>query len=325
MRIFKLILLLGIAALTGCSSLSSRPATEAKDGLIYYLPKKDIRVTVVREGAKTTVTIGTTSAFADYKKSFILDFEKSLLARTELKVGVSTAGLLTSTKSVTTPGIGEALKSLASAKGAMRGLAFAPPKEPDCAEGTTTHVYALPLKRAVGDNPCGLTVTITSLSEGLVKQDAPALKQADASGYGASGVFYRQDLPYLVRVAGAGVDSSDIVLSPSESPVRFLPVARAMFAVNTSDFAFTDGVPTKFDQDTDGEIVAALKIPADVIGAYFAAIGKAFTDRKTVAENETAAVAAQLELELAKIKFKECIDAIKKGDDALVQTLGCGK
>lgn len=327
MRIQSLILGLILGAIAGCSSVSSGPATQPADGLIYYMPKKDIRVTVVRDAGKTTVTVGATSAYADYEKPFSLNYEKSLLARTELKVGISTMGLLTSTKSVTTPAVGDALKNLASSLGAMKALSAPPTVVDKCPDGTFTHIYSLPVDRKADDNPCGLKVDITSLFT-AAKGDASTLNQSGGIGHGASGVFYRQERPYLVHVfdaAGKGVNTSEIVLSPSESSVHFLPVARTAFAVNTADFAFTDGVPTKFDQDSDGEIVAALKIPADVIGAYFAAIGKVFGDRKDVSEKEASALVAQTQLDLARQKFTECLDAIKKKDDVLIQSLGCGK
>jgi hypothetical protein len=328
MQLQTLVLLILAGVVTGCSSLSSAPVSKSAEGLIYYMPRKDIKVTVVREADKTTVTIGTTGAYADYMRPFVLSYEKSLLARTELKVGVSTTGLLTSTKSVTTPGIGDALKNLASSLGALKGLSAPPTKPVECPKGTFTHIYTLPLDSKGIDPPCGLKVDIKPMFKESKEEDVAAAGKSPGGSSGSSGIFYRQDRPYLVHVidpSGTGVNTSDVVFSPSESPIRLLPVARTMFAINTADFAFTDGVPTKFDQDSDGEIVAALKIPADVIGAYFEAIGKAFGNRKDESDKEAAALLAQLQLELAKDKFKDCMEAIKKGDDTLVQTLGCGK
>lgn len=327
MQVHTLVLLALASIVTGCSSLNSAPFSKSEKGLTYYMPKKDIKVTVVREESKTTVTIGTTDAYADHEHPFILNYERSLLARTELKVGVNTAGLLTSTKSVTTPSIGDALKSIASSLGASKRYSTLSTEQTECPKGTFTHIYTLPLDSKI-DQPCGLKVAIAPMFK-VSKEESLLMARKPAEGLpGSSGIFYRQDLPYLVHVidqSGKGVNTTDVVSSPSESPIRLLPVARTLFAINTADFAFTDGVPTKFDQDSDGEFLAALKIPADVIGAYFEAVSKAFGDRKDASGKEADALLAKLQLELTKEKFKNCMDAIKKGDDTLVQTLGCGQ
>ena len=83
------------------------------------------------------------------------------------------------------------------------------------------------------------------------------------------------------------------------------------------------GYLPKYKQDTEGEVVALLKLPADIIGSYFTGIGNLFSSFKTKDEGEADALAESLKLELAKKKYDACILAIKAKDDAMIKALGC--
>jgi len=320
------------AALSGCAAIESTPSEHPSDGLVYYMPKKDVMVTVVRDDSKTTVTIASTSAYADLERPYVLNFRRNLIGKNELNVGVSSSGLLTSTTSTTTSSFGEALKNLASSLGSVKGLSALPTTPATtCPAGTFTHVYSVSDPAIVDAmQPCGLTVTISRVAKSKYSLDVvDALTPPKAQGKGSAGVFYRQEEPYRVQVIGRPghhpVNTSLTVLSPSQSPVRFLPIEQTLFASNKADFSFADGVLTKYDQNADGELIGLLKLPADVIGAYFAAIGNVLGSRKDNSAKEAEVLNANLQLEIAKKKYDACIEAISKNDDALIQQLECGK
>ena len=138
-----------------------------------------------------------------------------------------------------------------------------------------------------------------------------------------SGIFYRQNEPYLVKAEGPGINMQQLVFSPSFADTAFLPVKKTFFADNEADFTFTDGVPTKYKQSTSGEAIALVKLPADIFSAYFAAIGSVFDAFKTNDTKEKDALTQSMKLELAKLKYDACIKAITAKDNDALKSLGC--
>ena len=145
----------------------------------------------------------------------------------------------------------------------------------------------------------------------------------NVSGKTTAGIYYRQNEPYLVTVKGSNLSASTIVFSPSQSSTYFLPVSKTFFANNEAEFELEFGVPTKYKQETGSELLSLLKLPADVIGAYFAAVGQVFDNFKAADTSETAALTESLKLELAKRKYEACIQAIKDEKPARIKELGC--
>jgi hypothetical protein len=98
-----------------------------------------------------------------------------------------------------------------------------------------------------------------------------------------SGIFYRHELPYRITITGPGNSTValSVLTSPDESEIDFFPIKRSLFANNTATITMTDGVITGVDQTTDGELSAALSLPANILSSYFAAVGAVFTNFKT--------------------------------------------
>lgn len=165
--------------------------------------------------------------------------------------------------------------------------------------------------------PCGITVNISRAVAPGVKGHNKAADKAH------SGVFYRQNEPYVMTATGQGFNEAAVVYSPSNAETLFLPVAKTFFANNEADFSFRDGVPTKYKQETEGEAVALLKLPAEVIAAYFKAVGGVFDSFKSNDQKEAAALNASVALELARQKYAACVDAIEQGDEDLIKSLEC--
>ncbi|HBN6206099.1 TPA: hypothetical protein L3M66_004780 [Vibrio parahaemolyticus] len=314
------LLLLLTLFLASCSSIKSieEPTSDEVDGLTYYMPKKDFVVTVnVKSGKITKVSFGTTPAFPDLSKQYVLNHGSNFLGKNTLDVGITEKGLLTSSKSTTVSNVTDAFKNLATTYGQLRTFSLVGPPAP--AGNCTTDGEHIFTYSSIGDyTPCSLNVSIRKASS---SNGTKAHSKDSTESY--SGIFYRQNEPYIVSAMGQGLNASSIVFSPSDSKTLFLPVSKTFFANNEADFAFVDGVPTKYKQDTDGEAIALLKLPADILGAYFGAVGSVFDSFKSNDGKEAEALNSSLSLELAKKKYAACIEAIEAKDDDLIEELEC--
>tara|TARA_R110001592_G_scaffold122640_2_gene329607 strand:- start:978 stop:1940 length:963 start_codon:yes stop_codon:yes gene_type:complete len=307
--------------LLSCSSISSieSPDSTSTSGLGYYLPKKDFLVRIeVENSIITEIDLATTTAYPDQSEQYVLKHSRNYFGKNTLDVSVTEDGLLTSSKSTTVSNVNQAFTNLATSAGQLSAFESGQNliEVSNCsANGEYTFIYPGPGTYS----PCGVNVTIKKLSSA-----AKVRGHSNDQNKEYSGIYYRQNEPYMITaVDGRGLNISQIVMSPSASKTFFLPVSRSFFANNEADFNFINGVPTKFRQDMDGEIVAFFKLPSDVIGAYFGAIGSVFEKIKLNDANEAASLNSSLLLELAKVKYSACINAIDNKDADLVKELGC--
>ena len=127
-------------------------------------------------------------------------------------------------------------------------------------------------------------------------------------------------------VVASSIEIKMLSFEPRTKPLRaFWLVNDSSASSNEADFGFVDGMPTKYDQEVDGELVALFKLPAEVIGAYFGAVGKLFDNFKARDTKEAEVLAAATKADLAKKKYDACLDAIKNKNDTLIAQLECGK
>jgi hypothetical protein len=256
------------------------------------------------------VTVQQGPAVADLSQRFVLVQGDNWLAKSELNVTVGTNGLLKTGNSSATSEVATALQSVASAAGAFAGLApgglrlgltgtkIAPvPPADGCPLPGMSYQYLIYPEGAAGQLTrfCGFTVAwIQAQKSGSEQhskincaeldkkpaavgetQDNRRMCESDSS---QSGVFYRHELPYVVSVTGPEASPKSVVAqylltSPDQSEIDFLPVKRSFFANNTANIKMTDGIVTDFDQTTEGELTAALALPASVLNSYTTAIG----------------------------------------------------
>jgi hypothetical protein len=284
-------------------------------------------VIVVRAGA----------AYPDLTHAYVLSFGSSLIAKTSATVTVTQSGLLSTATAKVESQLVEALKNLAASVGAKAAdeTAVDESKSP-CVRGRTYTLQLDPAKDVDNSHSlCGFSISITRLFQLeqrpnnalLVVRDAPTgqIGRAKRSNV-RQGLYYRQALPYLVAVTDETKNATQsIVLSPSESSIGFLPARRSAFAaVNSLEVDFVDGVPTKVAHAADGEFTALLKLPADIIGAYFDAIGNVFTKRKANASAEKDLIEAWDKLATQKLKEQKCREALATEDLEKVKA-ACGE
>ncbi|TSD76588.1 hypothetical protein FFI16_009220 [Pseudomonas sp. KBS0710] len=321
----KPIVLAGLIALiSACSGVKSipDPAPDDLDGLIYYMPMKDLIVSIAigDENKLTSVTIGTSTAYADRSVKYSLSFQKALLANNDINIGTNSAGLLKSATSETTAQVSEIFKALGSAVGTVRPLANNL-TAPECTKGSHVFVYKFTQLVNQSVSPCGVTVTAKRYDNAT--KDTSTKRNED-NKKGNSGIFYKQEIAYLISATRSeDLNASQIVTSPSESPVYFLPISKTLFSSSKADFTFEDGIPTKFAQKSDSELVSLFSLPATIVGAYFEAVGKVFTSFKSNDDKQVAALQAELTAEIQKRKTKECMAAVKDGRTDDIEKLGC--
>jgi len=330
-------------SLVACSSIHSYKSDSESPGLYYYMPKKDFVVTITTKGAETPkVTYVESVAYPDFTVRYRLEYSRNVISKNTMNIGVNEKGLLTSATTDLLSGVSDTAKAIASVAGTVTAFNAAhaplaaprvvPPALPaPCADGD--HVFVFAPEKGKHDFPScgGLTVTIERLTPGDLPQPpnsgsgaaADSKKNMDEVSPGeTAGVYYRQNEPYMVRVTG-GIDTAAILFSPSQSATHFLPVAKTFFSDNHADLGFSDGVPTKYKLDSDGELVGLFKLPADVVAAYFSAMGTVFASFKTSDTSHGEALDANTKLQLAKQKYDACLVAIKANDAAAIAKLSC--
>jgi hypothetical protein len=307
----------------GCASVQSTSlaADQAVPGLVYRLPKKLIVVTYVvpEDGKPGTATIAASGAVPDMSTRYVANFSRNLIGKNTLEIGIGTSGLLTSSKASTTSQIELILANLAGAAGSLPTLSAMRTSEaaPQCvSKGTYTTTYAFEdLVRDGSSRFCDLTVTAERIP-GSTRPTKIAMGSGAQSGY-----FYRTTVPVMVTVTYSRFARSDeraVVLLPDLDSLEFLPVERSLFANNSAEFTFVDGIPTVYKQDVDGELLALSKLPAAVLKGYFEAIGTAFSQRSTNATNEALLLSKLDALSLQRQRSAQCEKAIASGDAAAI-------
>jgi hypothetical protein len=109
--------------------------------LITVVKKADGSTKVI----STTVGITSTAAYPDLSQPYAINFNRNLVGKNALKVGISSTGLLSSSKATSTSGLTDALKNLAESVGMLSGsgLGALPDPVPACGEGTHTFMYTV--------------------------------------------------------------------------------------------------------------------------------------------------------------------------------------
>lgn len=303
--------------LGGCASMSSavvEPTVPTPDGIVYYMPARAIKVSVRLDAqGVATPTVDAGDNVADRSRRFVLSYEQSLVGKNSLIVQSNAAGLLTSTNATTDSGVSEIAKNLARAAGSAAGILESTERrervEQRCVAGQTYTLFVTPGIQP-RDPLCGFSIRVERIGETPLGGDTARLESAGAP---QPGIFYRLDLPYRVTMshAASGTSYEFIASSPSESPIFFYPISRTFFADNNTALTFSSpGVLTGVTQSTEGELVAATALPAEIISEYFKAVGALFTQlgqnnqgEATVRDNARSAT-------LARVREQVCAAAV---------------
>lgn len=368
----KLLLVALSSLVVGCASVaSSRYKEGTESGLLYFLPKQYMVLTLTNSDEKRTLSLAESPVLPDVDRGFVAKFVRNHVGKNELSVGTTEGGLLSGTaKASTVSQVSEILKAAARSL-AYREVAFRSGQNADrCVDGTYKWYVDPALEASVsaireadterGGEKVGESedrmppASVNELSRSVVAIEDPNRSLASVSmkecgiqlevkrlftemvptqnkhvgtqEHSHSGFFYRRPVPYSVsaQIGASGGRVDTIVLLPtSDSPVLLLPVERSLFSVNNAEFAFSNGMPSSYKQDLDSELLGLVKLPADVLQAYFGALTSAFTERKAALTNEGAYLDQSRALYIQETKAKNCMDAVATGDNAAI-TAACG-
>ena len=298
------------------------------NGIAYHLPKRlfKLSVTIDKSSKITSIAATTTAPLPDIdtKKQYCGVFSTNLLAENSIDFEVSKSGLLTKAASKSDSKVSEALKELAEAAGYGVGIvALDGGVSASCPPGLTHTLVLDP--DDVGKHPlCGVKFTLKGPPE------AKERSIESKSGTSHNGVFYRQEEPYTLTARGPnGATYSTVLLAPNASPTQFLPLPRTFFSDSDTTFGFDGGMPTQYKVKTGSEILEFLSIPADVLGAYFDAVGAVFAKIGAAASAESkadalisqqaTALATQERQRLAaEAKLRACQEAVASGDSTKI-------
>lgn len=318
---------LAIATIAGCSSVTSvRDSVDdgQQDGLIYYLPKKELLIKLASAEGTRTVTIEPTAAFADIDERFVAKFRRSQVHLNKLVV-VTDAGGLLSGKATTSssPQLTDILSAVASDVGMLGARsAVVTLKQPDVVKCKGEYSWLLDAASAApvaGPKTCGLAVTVTRLGSPGTDRKSTYRQQ--------SGFYYRRPMTYLVTVVDNEIvpprtTSRTVSVPTSDSPTEFLPVPNGLFAKNEGEFTFQDGMPTIYSQELDSEWLGLAKLPASVVKAYFEAVTAGFKLRKDAMTGESQYLSEINKLAIQQEKTRLCLLAVRADDSDLV-TAAC--
>lgn len=331
----KFLVLVPLLCMTACSSINTikNPDPDSADGLTYFMPKKDFIVTVtVDDKGKQSIVFGTTGAYPDLSNQYVLHYSRNLLGKNELDVQVTTSGLLTDKAlSKTTNQLSEFLRAIGAVAAPSASAKAAGP----ICEPSSTYKAVLPAEETAEGKSiavCNYNITVRKHSVANRSDGLPIAGSTKVNRESNSGIFYRRDEPYLITAIpkdnpdrGSKVTVfQEVRFSPSQSETHFLPIERTLFSNNEATFTLEDGMLKQYKQSADGELIGLVKLPSEVIKAYFGAMGSFFDALKTRDQKEAGLMTEALKLELTKKKFDACLAAIKAGDDKLLASLGCG-
>lgn len=278
------------------SAGSSTGVEGAPRGLLYFLPMRNVLVTVTvatnkDAGHTETAVAEPGSVLPDLQHAYVANIPRNPAGTNDATIQINDKGLLDNeTKTETTSSLTEVLKAGAGLFGTLKfdsmlDSKLIVPKVADCPDGTYKKEFSVPFSGGPDAEICGFSVKVERISS--AESTALPKGSADADKT-AKGLFYRINVPYKVTLSKASTNTirTFLVFSPSESPTYVLPLASSTFGTNKSSFQFSNGVPTKYQQTVSGEIQAILSAPASVVGAYFSAVGAMFDSRKGASEKE---------------------------------------
>ena len=306
-------LLMSAGCATGIRSSPIPTKGSAPEGLVYFLPKRDITVTIVVAKDKADeVTVTAADAMPDPTKGYVATIPRNDVGTVDSTLLVNERGLLDSDS---TTSVTSSLTDILSKLGSLAAnpwLEVRPVRDgDDCPlPGTYRRSFAAtPGSPGPGPHLCGYTVAIARAATD------PATSVDNHDKPNQHGLFYRVPVAYEVKVTKDAVSRKYTVYSPTGSPTYFLPLARSTFATNTATLGFKDGVPTKYKQAIGNEAVALLSVPATVLENYFTAIGSVLTSKKGISEKEVAYLNQLNTLAVSEARRAACAKVAAESND----------
>jgi len=359
-----------------CKQLNN---TQLDDGIVYYMPKRPIRIeyTIATDDAKdktsSTVTLSLlTKAYdnrPDLKNMFLLRYNKNYVGQNDMFMSVNRYGLLSYTHSTTVSQVDDIAKGIGASTAAIMLGAGTPTGDvshrlanknpfaasgdqlpstddpiPDIIETFTTKreceagTYSILVEPEIADpfqtkkeifneTHCGMTIKVKRAFEPKylgtyssrlkspnwlyqIYNKLDVFHWQQNTGKSLPGLFYKENLPYIVTIEYGDLHYELTALSPNESGIYFAPISKTLFADNGTDITLTNGIMSKLAETTDSEIQGLSQIPADAMGAFTSNIGNIFSQLNTNTQNQTNLTASETALTGAMARNQACQIAI---------------
>jgi len=312
-KMHLLLVVMTCTLLASCATYKSSHG-DKKEGVGYFLPKSLLKIETKVEGDPgqvVSVSISASDLMPDSAKFFLLQPGRSEARKTESTISVNSKGLLTTANVTATSSISEILTAVSDLGGQLSDP-LGDGRTDQCKEGSYVALYEFNAEPddnpEAGVLPCALKL---NLDDGFF--DTMEGADEPESNKSKPGIFYRQNIPYLVKVKEANErEWSAVTYSPSYAPVRYISAPRTFFADGTFNLTLDDGILLQVQQTNNSEILSAVTLPAAVLDAYMSAVGSIFTGTKSQADNQVAAQEALLSARLASIKYETCVAALSQ-------------
>lgn len=347
------------ALLSGCVSFhtnhgeSGNQNAATEPGIYYYLPKKDIIVTLTVEQKANSQPVykfdfDTSTAYPNLSRSYRLNQTKQFFADVTDKYIISTSGLLSSVDVKSESKVETVLENLAgTGRNKMVG------DDPSaCPVGT----YVLAIDPAIdprkdknvsagyqyGGELCHFVIGYRVAQTPERKKTSGSTSGPDENESGANndenndiagtdskiyeyrppleveedtkGIVYRNDLPYVIEVrSGKDLKARKLVFSPTGAITRILPLKKGFFAQTDHKFVLEDGRLVNVDYKKDSELATVLTAPAKLIGAYTGALGQVLSGIHGPSNERLEADKIEASQRLLKAKIAQCQDALDEG------------
>jgi hypothetical protein len=315
--------LCGLAAVSACAAVGSRPGTDSAAGVAYYLPSSRVLLTASLNQERDTLLVEASEPayVPDEGHAYVLRPNYSPGNAEKLKIDVTPEGFLTSVNLESEGRLDEGLVAAAESAASLfesaarldnRIILFEEMFDPEA-------VATIPA--ALRDLNFRLNAALAQMrTKGREAKDLNALKRAprpvdvrverlfspaplDAVARGARdceiGVCYRRLSTYALTLRFAdGVQRMVLFGAPNGSPTYVAPVERGLFTTWKTDLALQNGVLTSYKLENGSELEAAAALPGEMVGAVIQGItkrGQLFNSRATLIEAETRFIEAQAE------------------------------
>ncbi len=245
----------------------------------------------------------------------------------EFTIMANEKGLLSSTKLTSTDRTADILVEIAKTISAiaMQGSSLetlgAKPTEPECPTTPEPFVYENIFDPTIEDDVNSINIHLMKLASIFkveVMGDNLTQKLASNEGYSTGfkqesgqndslkGLLYRRLLPYIISVSMKNGDGyipmqSSLVMLPNKGPVSLLPYSAGPFVRTVYDVKFNDGILTQWDQNKPSELLAAVRIPIELLKAILSGPAELIKLRFDLSnENKKLLEAQKTEIEAAK-------------------------
>lgn len=326
--LFRSLLALSVVSMmTACAGLKSQQADQDRvSGVAYYMPKRAFMLTVTTVvGEIKELKWEVSPAMPDLTKTYSLRYHPHWIGKTTIDVAVGPNGLLGVANTATTDSATELKKIVAAASTAKTRTLKA---DEACPRNASFTFYFF--EPAEGTRCSGLVefriepVPLDSAGKAPASGHKNSPRQIE-SNESRQGIFYRQDRPYILTAwspRDAALTTS-LLSAPNQSPTMFLPYGRTLFAANDGKVTFNEGVLSTYKQDDDGELVALLKFPAAILGAYFIAIGNVFSAFSAKDADDYNLKIKEVKLGILREKLAKCVAALETNDKPALEALDC--